>query len=43
MFKGIESILVIKQEVVVLPRAKPTIIECVLVLVKMKYNEPIFN
>jgi hypothetical protein len=43
MSKRIELVLVIRQEIVVLPRAKPTIIEGVLVVVRVKYSEPKLN
>jgi hypothetical protein len=43
MSRGIESILVIKIKIVVLPRTEPTIVEHVHVVVKMRYNEPRFN
>jgi hypothetical protein len=43
MSKGVEQVLVTRQEIVVLPKAKLTMVECVLVVVKMKYSEPKFN
>jgi hypothetical protein len=43
MFRGIELILITKQETVVLPRVESTMVECVLVVVKVRYSEPIFN
>jgi hypothetical protein len=43
MSRGIEPILIIRQETMVLPRVESTIVEGVLVVVRKKYNEPIFN
>jgi hypothetical protein len=43
MSKRIEPILVIKQEIVVLLRAEPTIVKCVLRAIKVKYSEPRLN
>jgi hypothetical protein len=43
MSKGVESILVTRQETIVLPRAKLIVVEGVLVVVRMRYNEPKFN
>ncbi len=43
MFEGIKPVLVTRQETVILPRAKPIVAKCVLVAVKVKYNEPKLN
>jgi hypothetical protein len=43
MSKRVEPILVIKQETIVLPKAKPIVVKGVLVAIKMKYNEQRFN
>ncbi len=40
MSKGIESVLVTKQETIVLLRAKPTIVKGVLVAIKVRHREP---
>jgi hypothetical protein len=41
--KAVELVLITRQETVVLPRAEPTMVERVLVVIRMRYNEPIFN
>jgi hypothetical protein len=43
MCKGDESILVARQEIVVLPKAKPTVVEGVLMVVRIRYSELRFN
>jgi hypothetical protein len=43
MSKGFEPVLVIRQETMVLPKAEPPIVEGVVVVVKVRCNEPIFN
>jgi hypothetical protein len=43
MFRGVESVIVTKQEIVVLPRTKPTIAQGVLMAIKVRYNEPRLN
>jgi hypothetical protein len=43
MFKGVESILVTRQETIILPKTEPTVTKPVLVVVKIKYNEPKLN
>jgi hypothetical protein len=43
MSKGVELVLVTKQETIVLPKAKPTMAQGVPMAVKIKYNEPILN
>jgi hypothetical protein len=43
MSKGVESVLVTKQEIVVLPRAESIVVECVLVAIIVMYSEPRFN
>ncbi len=43
MSKRVEPVLVIKQETIVLPKAKPIVVEGVPVAVKMKYSEHRFN
>jgi hypothetical protein len=40
---GVEPILVTRQEIVILPKVEPTTVEGVLVTIKMRYSEPIFN
>jgi hypothetical protein len=40
MSRGVELVLVIKQETIILPRTKPTVVEGVPMAVKMKYSEP---
>ncbi len=40
MSKGVESILVSKQEIVVSPKLKPTVVEGVHVVIKVKDSEP---
>ncbi len=37
MSRGVESVLVIKQETVVLPRTKPIIVEGVFMAIRMRY------
>ncbi len=39
MFKGVELIFVIKQEIVVLPIVKPTIAKGVPMAIRVRYNE----
>jgi hypothetical protein len=43
MSRGIESILVVKQEIVGLPKAEPTLAEGVPMAIKIKYSEPRLN
>jgi hypothetical protein len=43
MSKGIEPILVTRQEIVILPRAEPTIAKSALVAIRVRYNEPKLN
>ncbi len=43
MSKGIELILVTRQETVVLPRAKPIVAQGVLMVFRIRYSEPIIN
>jgi hypothetical protein len=43
MSKGIESTLVTRQGTIVLPKAKPTIVEGVFVVVRVRYSEPKLN
>ncbi len=43
MSRRVESILVTRQEIIVLLRAKPTLVEGVHVVVRVKYSEPKFN
>jgi hypothetical protein len=43
MFKKVESILVTKQETIVLLIIEPTIVEGVHLVIKVRYNEPKFN
>jgi hypothetical protein len=43
MFKKVESILVTKQETIVLLIIEPAIVEGVHLVVKVRYNEPKFN
>jgi hypothetical protein len=43
MSKAVESVLVTRQEIIVLLRAKPIVAQGVPVVVKVRYNEPILN
>jgi hypothetical protein len=43
MSQGVELVLIIKQKIVVLLRVKSTMVERVLVVIRMIYNEPKFN
>jgi hypothetical protein len=43
MSRGVKPIFVTKQETVVLLRTKSTMVENVLVVVKMRYSEPKFH
>ncbi len=43
MSRIVEWVLVTKQEIVVLLRAKPTIVEGVLVAIRVRYSEPAFH
>jgi len=43
MSKQVEPILAIKEKTIILPRAGPTIVEGILVPVRIRYNEPRFN
>jgi hypothetical protein len=43
MFKGVELILITRQETIFLPRAKSIISKGVPMAIRMKYNEPKFN
>jgi hypothetical protein len=43
MSKGAKSVLVTKQETIVLPRIETTITKVIPMVVKLKYNEPKFN
>jgi hypothetical protein len=43
MSKGVESILVTRQETVVLQGAEPIVAKHVHVAIRMEYNEPKFN
>ncbi len=43
MSRGIELILVTRQETIVLPRAKLTVVEHVPMAIRLRYNEPKFN
>jgi hypothetical protein len=43
MFRGVELVLVIKQKIVTLPRAEPIVAKGVLVVIKVRYNEPKLN
>jgi len=43
MSKGVELVLVTRHETIILPRTKPTIVEGVPMVVKMRYSEPRFN
>jgi hypothetical protein len=43
MSKGVEPVLVIRQETLVLPKVKPTMAKCVLVAIRVRYSEPKFN
>ncbi len=41
--RGVELVLVTEKKNIVLPKAKPTIVEGVFMAVKVRYCEPIFN
>jgi hypothetical protein len=43
MSREIKLILIARQETLVLPKAEPTIVQGVHVIVRIKYSEPIFN
>ncbi len=43
MSTRVESILVNRQEIVILPRAKPTMAQGVPMAIRIRYNEPKFN
>jgi hypothetical protein len=43
MSKGIEPLLVIKQKTIILLKIEPTIVEVVLVVIKIRYSEPKLN
>ncbi len=43
MSKGVELVLVTKQEIIILPKVKPIITQGIHVVVKVKYSKPIFN
>jgi hypothetical protein len=43
MSREVEPILVTRQETIILPRAKPTVVEDVPVAIKVKYSERRFN
>jgi hypothetical protein len=43
MSRKVESVLVTKQEIVLLLRVEPTIAIGVPMVVRVRYNEPIFN
>jgi hypothetical protein len=43
MSRGVEPVLVTRQEIIILPRVEPTIVEGVPMVVRVRYNEPKFN
>ncbi len=43
MFKGVEPVLLTRQEIVILPKAKPIVAKGILVVIRVRYNEPRFN
>jgi len=43
MFRGFESILVTKQEIVILLRGKPIIVEGLPMAIRIRYSEPRLN
>jgi hypothetical protein len=43
MSKGVESVLVTRQETIVLPMVEPIVVEGIFVAIIVRYNEPIFN
>jgi hypothetical protein len=43
MSRGVEPILVIRQEIVVLPKAEPIITKGVLVAIRVRYSESKLN
>jgi hypothetical protein len=43
MSRGIELVLEIRKEIIILPRAKLTVVEHVPMAIRLRYNEPKFN
>ncbi len=43
MFQGVEPVLLTRQEIVIIPKAKPIVAEGILVVIRVRYNEPRFN
>ncbi len=43
MSRGIERVLIIKQEIVILPKVEPIIAKGVPMVIKIKYSEPKLN
>jgi hypothetical protein len=43
MSRGVDSILVTRQETIVLSKTKPTMTQGVPAVVRVRYNEPILN
>jgi len=43
MSRGVESIFIIRQEIIVLLKVEPTVVKGVHVVVRGRYNEPNFN
>jgi hypothetical protein len=43
MSRGVELILVVRQEIIVLQKVKPIVVEGVHAVVKVRYNEPRLN
>jgi len=40
---GVELVLVTRQETIILPRPKPTVVKHVLVVIRVRYSEPKLN
>jgi hypothetical protein len=43
MSRGVELVLVTRQEIVILPRAKPIVAEGVPMAIRVRYSEPRFS
>jgi hypothetical protein len=43
MSRRVERVLVTRQEIVILPKAEPTITKGVLMVIRVRYNEPRFH
>jgi hypothetical protein len=43
MSRGVKSVLVIRQETVVLPKVEPIVVEHVPMAIRVRYSDPKFN